>query len=136
MQPTRLSSSSTAWPVALSSRTDGSGAAPWLAALGALAGSLVLGLFLAGCGNDSTSPQEQDEDVLDTWASSWIWPISVFDGFEKPDGEIRYYYPTNVLVTGETSRDEVSRVAAGGDPVLFKPVQPRRLFEVLKSVLG
>jgi valyl-tRNA synthetase len=42
----------------------------------------------------------QDEDVLDTWASSWLWPISVFDGFEKPDGEIKYYYPTNVLVTG------------------------------------
>ena len=41
-----------------------------------------------------------------------------------------------VLVTGETARDEVSRVAAGGDPVLFKPVQPRRLFEILKSVLG
>jgi signal transduction histidine kinase/CheY-like chemotaxis protein len=41
-----------------------------------------------------------------------------------------------VLVTGETSRDEVRRVAAGGDPVLFKPVQPRRLFEVLQSVLG
>jgi valyl-tRNA synthetase len=42
----------------------------------------------------------QDEDVLDTWASSWLWPISVFDGFEKPDGEIKYYYPTNVVVTG------------------------------------
>jgi valyl-tRNA synthetase len=42
----------------------------------------------------------QDEDVLDTWASSWLWPISVFDGFENPDGEINYYYPTNVLVTG------------------------------------
>lgn len=42
----------------------------------------------------------QDEDVLDTWASSWLWPISVFDGFNKPDGEINYYYPTNVLVTG------------------------------------
>jgi valyl-tRNA synthetase len=42
----------------------------------------------------------QDEDVLDTWASSWLWPISVFDGFGKPDGEIQYYYPTNVLVTG------------------------------------
>ncbi|MEI6408152.1 MAG: valine--tRNA ligase [Bacteroidota bacterium] len=41
----------------------------------------------------------QDEDVLDTWASSWLWPISVFDGFNKPDGEIKYYYPTNVLVT-------------------------------------
>jgi valyl-tRNA synthetase len=42
----------------------------------------------------------QDEDVLDTWASSWIWPISVFDGFNNPDGEVKYYYPTSVLVTG------------------------------------
>jgi valyl-tRNA synthetase len=42
----------------------------------------------------------QDEDVLDTWASSWLWPISVFNGFENPDGEFKYYYPTNVLVTG------------------------------------
>ncbi len=42
----------------------------------------------------------QDEDVLDTWASSWLWPISVFDGFNKPDGEISYYYPTSLLVTG------------------------------------
>jgi len=42
----------------------------------------------------------QDEDVLDTWASSWLWPISVFDGFNHPEGEWRYYYPTNVLVTG------------------------------------
>ncbi len=41
----------------------------------------------------------QDEDVLDTWASSWLWPISVFDGFQQPEGEIKYYYPTNVLVT-------------------------------------
>ncbi len=41
----------------------------------------------------------QDEDVLDTWASSWLWPISVFDGFNQPEGEIKYYYPTNVLVT-------------------------------------
>ncbi len=43
----------------------------------------------------------QDEDVLDTWFSSWLWPISVFDGFKNPDNEdIKYYYPTNVLVTG------------------------------------
>lgn len=41
----------------------------------------------------------QDEDVLDTWASSWLWPISVFDGFNQPEGEFKYYYPTNVLVT-------------------------------------
>lgn len=42
----------------------------------------------------------QDEDVLDTWFSSWLWPISVFDGIRHPDNEeIRYYYPTNDLVT-------------------------------------
>ncbi len=43
---------------------------------------------------------KQDEDVLDTWFSSWLWPISVFDGINEPDNkEIRYYYPTNDLVT-------------------------------------
>jgi valyl-tRNA synthetase len=43
----------------------------------------------------------QDEDVLDTWFSSWLWPISVFDGIRHPDGEdVNYYYPTSVLVTG------------------------------------
>jgi len=43
---------------------------------------------------------KQDEDVLDTWFSSWLWPISVFDGFENPDNaDINYYYPTNDLVT-------------------------------------
>ncbi|MBK0402338.1 valine--tRNA ligase [Adhaeribacter sp. BT258] len=42
----------------------------------------------------------QDEDVLDTWFSSWLWPISVFDGFKDPDNkDINYYYPTNDLVT-------------------------------------
>jgi valyl-tRNA synthetase len=42
---------------------------------------------------------KQDEDVLDTWFSSWLWPISVFDGFRNKE-EIDYYYPTSVLVTG------------------------------------
>ena len=43
----------------------------------------------------------QDDDVLDTWFSSWLWPISVFDGIRYPDNaEINYYYPTNDLVTG------------------------------------
>ncbi|TGE20073.1 valine--tRNA ligase [Hymenobacter elongatus] len=42
----------------------------------------------------------QDEDVLDTWFSSWLWPISVFDGFKDPDNaDINYFYPTNDLVT-------------------------------------
>lgn len=43
----------------------------------------------------------QDADVLDTWFSSWLWPISVFDGIRNPDNEeINYYYPTQDLVTG------------------------------------
>jgi valyl-tRNA synthetase len=43
---------------------------------------------------------KQDEDVLDTWFSSWLWPIAVFDGFKHPNGkDIQYYYPTNDLVT-------------------------------------
>ncbi|HSV76071.1 MAG TPA: valine--tRNA ligase [Bacteroidales bacterium] len=42
----------------------------------------------------------QDEDVLDTWFSSWLWPVSVFDGILSPEGrDIKYYYPTNDLVT-------------------------------------
>ncbi|HMZ88094.1 MAG TPA: valine--tRNA ligase [Chitinophagales bacterium] len=42
----------------------------------------------------------QDEDVLDTWASSWLWPISVFNGMKDPkSADIEYYYPTQVLVT-------------------------------------
>jgi len=42
----------------------------------------------------------QDEDVMDTWFSSWLWPISVFDGFKDPNNaDIKYYYPTNDLVT-------------------------------------
>jgi len=42
----------------------------------------------------------QDEDVVDTWFSSWLWPISTFDGIRKPDNpDINYYYPTSVLVT-------------------------------------
>ena len=43
----------------------------------------------------------QEEDCLDTWFSSWLWPISLFDGILHPDNEeIKYYYPTSVLVTG------------------------------------
>ena len=46
------------------------------------------------------SDLKQDNDVLDTWASSWLWPIAVFDGVSKPNNEdINYYYPTNDLVT-------------------------------------
>jgi valyl-tRNA synthetase len=51
-------------------------------------------------GNHLTmSDLRQDEDVLDTWASSWLWPISVFGGFGEKS-QLDYYYPTSVLVTG------------------------------------
>ncbi|WP_298286410.1 valine--tRNA ligase [uncultured Lutibacter sp.] len=49
----------------------------------------------------SENDLQQDPDALDTWFSSWLWPISVFDGIRFPDNkEINYYYPTNDLVTG------------------------------------
>ncbi|RHM41915.1 valine--tRNA ligase [Butyricimonas virosa] len=53
-------------------------------------------------GQDITAEQlRQDEDCLDTWFSSWLWPISVFNGILEPDNEdINYYYPTNDLVSG------------------------------------
>ena len=47
-----------------------------------------------------TGTLRQDEDVLDTWFSSWLWPISLFDGIRNPDNEeIKYYYPTADLIT-------------------------------------
>jgi len=50
--------------------------------------------------NIQASDIRQDEDVLDTWFSSWLWPISVFDGFKDPkNADISYYYPTKILVT-------------------------------------
>ncbi|MEP7264438.1 MAG: valine--tRNA ligase [Bacteroidota bacterium] len=50
--------------------------------------------------NVTAAELKQEEDVMDTWASSWLWPISVFDGFANPDNaDIKYYYPTNDLVT-------------------------------------
>ncbi|MGF7140315.1 valine--tRNA ligase [Roseimarinus sediminis] len=49
----------------------------------------------------SANDLKQDDDVLDTWASSWLWPISVFGGISQPNNkEIQYYYPSNDLVTG------------------------------------
>jgi valyl-tRNA synthetase len=48
----------------------------------------------------SAEELKQDEDVVDTWFSSWLWPISVFNGFKDPNNkDINYYYPTNDLVT-------------------------------------
>lgn len=63
----------------------------------------ALELAKAASGDDTLKPSDlrQDEDVLDTWFSSWLWPISVFNGVLEPDNpEINYYYPTQDLVTG------------------------------------
>ena len=61
-------------------------------------------LIAKKCSGDHSltlSDIKQDEDVLDTWFSSWLWPISVFDGIRNPDNsDFQYYYPTNDLVTG------------------------------------
>ena len=63
--------------------------------------ALELAREKAGDASLTLADLRQDDDVLDTWFSSWLWPISVFDGIRNPDNEqIRYYYPTNDLVTG------------------------------------
>jgi valyl-tRNA synthetase len=62
--------------------------------------ALALAIEKSGNQNLTLKDLRQDEDVLDTWFSSWLWPISVFDGIRKPNNEdINYYYPTEILVT-------------------------------------
>ncbi|MCK5820475.1 MAG: valine--tRNA ligase [Bacteroidales bacterium] len=62
--------------------------------------ALILAREKTGNPDFSLSDMKQDEDVLDTWFSSWLWPISVFDGIRNPNNkDIQYYYPTNDLVT-------------------------------------
>ena len=56
---------------------------------------------MEGYENITASELRQDEDALDTWFSSWLWPVSLFDGVNNPDNaELNYYYPTADLVTG------------------------------------
>ena len=63
--------------------------------------ALVIAREKSGNSNLDLEDLRQDNDALDTWFSSWLWPISVFDGIRNPDNkEINYYYPTNDLVTG------------------------------------
>ncbi|MBN2518975.1 MAG: valine--tRNA ligase, partial [Bacteroidales bacterium] len=62
--------------------------------------ALKLAKQKTGDNNLKISDLKQDEDVLDTWFSSWLWPISVFDGIRYPDNkDFNYYYPTNDLIT-------------------------------------
>ena len=63
--------------------------------------ALKLAKEKTGNSNLTISDLRQDEDCLDTWFSSWLWPISLFDGINNPNNEeINYYYPTSDLVTG------------------------------------
>lgn len=63
--------------------------------------ALSLAQEKSGNKNLSLADLKQDEDALDTWFSSWLWPMSVFNGVLEPENEeIQYYYPTNDLVTG------------------------------------
>lgn len=78
--------------------------------------ALPKAITASGNTNLSLNDLRQDEDVLDTWFSSWLWPISVFDGFKNPDNpDINYYYPTNDLVTApEIMFFWVARMAMAG----------------------
>ncbi|MFP2997731.1 valine--tRNA ligase [Spongiivirga sp. MCCC 1A20706] len=63
--------------------------------------ALKLAQERSGNANLSANDLKQDPDVVDTWFSAWLWPISLFDGIRNPDNEeAKYYYPTNDLVTG------------------------------------
>jgi len=62
--------------------------------------AIVLAREKSGNKSLKESDLRQDEDVLDTWFSSWLWPITSFDGINNPDNpDLNYYYPTNVLIT-------------------------------------
>ena len=85
------------------------------------------------------SDLRQDEDVLDTWFSSWLWPISVFDGINRPDHpDIQYYYPTSVLVTApEILFFWVARmIIAGYEYMGDKPFHKVYLTGLVRDKLG
>jgi valyl-tRNA synthetase len=82
---------------------------------------------------------KQDEDVLDTWFSSWLWPISVFDGFKNPGNkDISYYYPTNDLITApEILFFWVARmIIAGYEYMNEKPFSNVYLTGIVRDKLG
>ncbi len=85
------------------------------------------------------SDLRQDEDCLDTWFSSWLWPISVFDGINKPNNpELDYYYPTQDLVTApEILFFWVARMAmAGYEYTGKKPFEKVYLTGIVRDKLG
>ena len=93
----------------------------------------------AGFKNQLAPFVKQDEDVMDTWFSSWLWPISVFDGFKNPGNkEISYYYPTNDLVTApEIMFFWVARmIMAGHEFMGKKPFTNVYLTGIVRDKLG
>jgi valyl-tRNA synthetase len=99
----------------------------------------ALALFKAKGQSLTKSDIKQDEDVLDTWFSSWLWPISVFDGFKDPDNkDIRYFYPTNDLVTApEILFFWVARmIMAGYEYRKQKPFERVYLTGIVRDKLG
>lgn len=100
----------------------------------------ALGLARARAGCDlQMSDLRQDEDVLDTWFSSWIWPIALFDGILHPDNpEIKYYYPTNDLVTApDIIFFWVARmIMAGYEYMHEKPFQSVYFTGIVRDRLG
>jgi valyl-tRNA synthetase len=94
--------------------------------------------------NVTDNEVKQDEDVLDTWFSSWLWPLTVFDanviknGFDKANDDLKYYYPTNDLVTApEILFFWVARmIIAGKEYTNLKPFTNVYLTGIVRDKLG
>jgi valyl-tRNA synthetase len=101
--------------------------------------ALILARKKTSNDNLTLSDLRQDEDVLDTWCSSWLWPISVFDGIRNPDNpDIKYYYPTDDLVTApEILFFWVARMIMAGYEYQFdKPFKNVYLTGIVRDKLG
>jgi len=101
--------------------------------------ALKLARQKTGNKNLQLSDLKQDEDALDTWFSSWLWPMSVFDGIRNPDNpDFKYYYPTNDLVTApEILFFWVARmIIAGYEFAGEKPFENVYLTGIVRDKLG
>lgn len=101
--------------------------------------ALVMAMEKTGNTGLKDSDLKQDEDVLDTWFSSWLWPISVFDGIRNPGNkDIEYYYPTNDLVTApEILFFWVARmIIAGYEYLNEKPFKNVYLTGIVRDKMG
>jgi valyl-tRNA synthetase len=101
--------------------------------------ALKLARQKTGNNNLTIANLKQEEDVLDTWFSSWLWPISVFDGIRHPDNaDIKYYYPTDDLVTApEILFFWVARmIIAGYEYRKDKPFKNVYLTGIVRDKLG